>query len=125
MLCYLGAMRVPLVALVLPEWAFTVPSGLLIAMLAWWYSRGRSPFLYHHAREGVKWAVQANLIIVGLSLLAMALYAAWFHTGLTLFNSLWHLSATVFRWSGVLVSVLTLFTMIKAAKGLTSDALTV
>jgi hypothetical protein len=123
MLCYLGALRVPLVALLLPEWAFTVPSGLLIAGTAWAYGRKRSPFLLHHGREGTKWALQANLLLAAMALLAKGLYYAWFYSGLTAANALWHFSATLFRWSGVLVSILTLFVMAKAARGQTADAL--
>lgn len=122
-LCYLGAMRVPIVALVIPEWAFTVPTGLLFAGLAWAYGAQRSPFLLHHGREGVKWAVQANLLLVLLSLLAKGLYYLWFYTGITATNTLWHFSAMVFRWTGVLVSVLTLLIMFKARRGLVCDAL--
>lgn len=123
-LCYLGALRVTVVALVLPEWAFTIPTGLLIAGAAWAYGRKHSPFLLHHGREGVKWAVQANLLLIALALLAKGLYYVWFYSGLTAVNALWHFSATGFRWAGVLVSVLTLFVMLKAARGQTDDALT-
>lgn len=125
MLCYLGAIRVPLVALVLPEWAFTVPSGLAVALGAWAYGRKRSAFLLHHGREGFWWAAQSNLVLVGLALLSKGLYYAWFYSGLTAANSLWHFSAAIFRWAGVLVSILTLFVMYKAMRGDTSDPLTV
>lgn len=124
-LCYLGAMRVPLVALVLPEWAFTVPSGLLIAALAWVYGRRRSPFLLHHGREGMKWALQANLLLAAFALVSKGIYWAWFYSGWPWTNTLWHFSATGIRWAGVLVSILTAFVMLKAARGETSDALTV
>jgi hypothetical protein len=125
LLCYLGALRVPLVALVLPEWAFTLPSGLLIAAGVWVYGRRRSKFLKHHAREGVVWAVQANLLLAALTLLSKGFYYAWYYSGLAPANVLWHFSATLSRWAGVLVSILTLFVMAKAARGQTGDALTV
>lgn len=122
-LCYLGALRVPVVALMLPEWAFTVPSGLLIAGLVWIYGRKRSPFLLHHGREGVKWALQANLLLAAIALLARGLYFGWQYFGWSAMNTLWHFSATGFRWAGVLTSVITLFVMVKAARGQTGDAL--
>ncbi|HYF92108.1 MAG TPA: hypothetical protein VD969_07660 [Symbiobacteriaceae bacterium] len=124
-LCYLGAIRVTVVALVLPEWAFTIPSGILIAAMAWAYGRKRSPFLLHHGREGLKWAVQANLLLVALALLSKGLYYGWFYSGFPAMGGLWHFSATGFRWAGVLVSVITVFVMLKAARGETADALTV
>lgn len=124
-LCYLGALRVPLVALVLPEWAFTLPSGLLIAAAAYLYGRKRSAFLCHHGREGLKWALQSNLLLVGLALLTKLCYYAWFYSGLIAANSIWHFGATGFRWAGILVSILTGFIMYKAARGQTTDALTV
>lgn len=123
-LCYLGALRVTLVALVLPEWAFTIPGGLAIAGAAWAYGRKRSPFLLHHGREGVKWALQANLLLVALTLLAKGFYYVWYYSGVTAANALWHFSATGYRWAGVLVSIITLFVMAKAARGQMSDALT-
>lgn len=123
-LCYLGAMRIPAVALVVPEWAFTLPSGLLVAAGVWLFGRRRSPFLSHHAREGLKLALQANLLLAVLSLLAKGFYYAWFYSGLAPFNALWHIGGTMFRWTGVLVTVLTLAVMVKAARGETSDALT-
>lgn len=123
MLCYLGALRVPLVALVLPEWAFTVPSGLLIAGAAWLTGRKRrSAFLLHHGREGFKWALESNLLLAAMALLAKGLYYSWFYSGLPAANALWHFSATLFRWAGVLVSILTLFVMYKAARGESADA---
>lgn len=124
-LCYLGAMRVPLVALVLPEWAFTIPSGLVVAGLCWLYGRRRSPFLLHHAREGFRWALQANLVLAGITLLSKALYWGWFYSGWTWVNGLWHFGATGIRWAGVLITILTVFVMRKAARGETGDALTV
>lgn len=124
-LCYLGALRVPLVALMLPGWAFTVPSGLLVAAGAWAYGRKHSPFLRHHGREGFQWALQANLVIAAGALLSKALYYGWYYSGLSPFNALWHFSAAAFRWAGVLVSILTLFVMYKAARGETSDALSI
>lgn len=123
-LCYAGALRVPVVALMLPEWAFTVPSGLLIAGLVWAYGRKRSPFLLHHGREGVKWALQANLLLAAIALLARGLFYVWSYTGWTVLDTLWHFSATGFRWAGVLTSIITLFVMVKAARGQTADALT-
>jgi protein-S-isoprenylcysteine O-methyltransferase Ste14 len=117
-------MRIPAVALFLPEWAFTLPSGLLVAAGVWLFGRRRSPFLRHHAREGFKLALQANLLLAALSLLAKGFYYAWFFSGLAPINALWHLGATIFRWAGVLVTVLTLAVMLKAARGETSDALT-
>lgn len=121
--CYLGALRVPVVALVLPEWAFTLPSGLLAAGAAWAYGRRRSPFLRYHGREGFRWTLQANLLVAGIALLGKALYYGWFYSGLPALNWLWHFSATGFRWTGALISVLTLVAMYKAARGDTSDAL--
>lgn len=123
-LCYLSALRVPLIALMLPEWAFTLPSGLLIAGAAWLYGRRRSPYLVHHAREGFRWAVQANLLLAAVAVIAKLFYYGWIYSGASAFDVLWHFSATVFRWAGVLVSVLTLFVMYKAARGSTNDALT-
>jgi len=123
-LCYLGALRVPVVALVLPQLAFTVPSGLVLAGAAWAYGRKRSPFLYHHGREGFKWALQANLLLAAFAVLSKGLYSIWYYTGLASVNALWHFSATGFRWAGVLVSIITLFVMLKAARGSTADALT-
>jgi hypothetical protein len=123
-LCYLGALRVPLVALVLPEWAFTLPSGLLVAAAAWAYGRKRSPFLLHHGREGFWWSVQSNLVLLGIALLSKFIYYGWYYSGLVAANALWHFGATAFRWAGVLASILTLFVMYKAARGQTSDALT-
>lgn len=123
-LCYLGALRVPLVALMVPEWAFTVPSGLLVAAGAWAYGRKRSPFLAHHGREGFWWAVQSNLVVVGIALLSKLIYYGWYYSGIVAVNTLWHFSAVAFRWAGVLVSVLTLFVMFKALRGSTGDALT-
>jgi hypothetical protein len=123
LLCYLGALRVPIVALLLPGWAFTVPSGLVIAGAAWAYGRKRSPFLRHHGREGFKWALQANLVLAGLALLAKGLYLLWFYSGATAANALWHFSASTFRWAGLLVTVLTVYVMVKAARGSTGDAL--
>ncbi|HWI64947.1 MAG TPA: hypothetical protein VNT75_24220 [Symbiobacteriaceae bacterium] len=123
-LCYLGALRVPVVALFLPGWAYTLPSGLLLALAAWAYGRKRSPFLLHHGREGIKWAIQANLLMAAFSLLSQGLYYVWYLSGLPAANALWHFSGTAFRWAGVLVSIITLFVMVKAARGQTSDALT-
>jgi hypothetical protein len=124
-LCYIGAMRVPVVALAMPQWAYTVPSGLLVAALVWAYGRKRSPFLQHHGWEGLKWALQANLLLVLLSLLAQGLYYGWYFTGWVPANSLWHFGAALFRWTGALVTILTGFVMFKAAQGSTADALTV
>lgn len=124
-LCYAGALRVPLVALFLPEWAFTIPSGLLFTALAWLYGRKRSPFLCRHGREGFRWSLQANLLLAGVALFARALFYIWLRTELALFNTLWHFSATVFRWAGLLISILTLFAMAKAVRGKLGDPLTV
>lgn len=121
--CYLGALRVPVVAFVIPDWVFTLPSGLLVAGAVWLYSRRRSPFLAHHAREGLVWALQTNLLLLAVAVAAKLLYLSWFHTGLPVVNELWHITATIFRWTGVLVSLLTLFVMTKAAKGQTGDPL--
>lgn len=123
-LCYLGALRVPLVAFLLPGWALTVPSGLVVSGVAWAYGHKRSPFLRHHGREGFRWAIHANLLLAALSLIAMALHYGWQHWEIAILGSLWQLSATLFRWAGLLVSIITLFVMYKAARGQTSDALT-
>lgn len=123
LLCYTGTMRVPIVALMLPGWAFTVPSGLVIAGLAWSYGRKRSPFLLHHGREGFKWALQANLVLAALALLSKGLYYLWYYSGLGLANGLWHFSASIFRWAGLLVTILTAFVAFKAARGSVGDAL--
>ncbi len=122
-LCYLGAMRVPIVALVVPDWVFTVPSGLLVAGVLWLISRGRSPFIHHHARAGLAWALQANGLLLVIALIAKGLYLAWFATGLPAVNELWHFTAGLFRWAGLLVTLLTLLVMVKAAKGQTGDPL--
>lgn len=122
-LCYLGAMRVPVVALVIPDWVFTVPSGLLVAAGLWLYSRRRSPFVHHHARAGLTWAVQANGLLLIIALVAKLFYFAWFYTGIPMLNDLWHGTATLFRWAGLLVTLLTMLVMIKAAKGQTGDPL--
>ncbi|MFZ5813798.1 MAG: hypothetical protein ACOY93_00665 [Bacillota bacterium] len=123
LLCYTGAMRVPLVALVVPDWVFTVPSGLLIAATLWLYSRKRSPFLHHHARAGLVWAVQANGLLLLIALVAKLFYLLWFRTGLPALNQIWHFTADAFRWSGLLVTLLTVVVMVKAAKGQTGDPL--
>ncbi|HLN64804.1 MAG TPA: hypothetical protein VK464_25040 [Symbiobacteriaceae bacterium] len=123
-LCYLGALRVPVVALAMPEWAYTVPSGLLIAGAVWAYGRRYSPFLLFHGREGFKWALQTNLLLAGLALLSQGLYYLWFYSGWVATNGLWHFGAAIFRWAGVLVSIITMFVMLKAARGRTGDALT-
>jgi hypothetical protein len=122
-LCYLGAMRVPIVALVVPDWVFTVPSGLLVGAALWLYSRRRSPFIRHHARYGLLWAVQANGLLLLIALVAKLFYFLWFRSGLPLVNELWHASADAFRWTGVLVTLLTVIVMFKAAKGQTGDPL--
>jgi len=124
-LCYVGALRVPLVALVLPEWAFTIPTGLLFAGLAWAYGRKRSPFLLHHGGAGFAWALQTNLLLAAGALVSKGLYYAWFYTGLYPLNWLWHFSGTGVRWAGALVSVITGLVMWKALRGDTTDALTV
>jgi hypothetical protein len=123
-MCYLGALRVPLVAFVLPGWALTIPSGLIVAGAAWAYGRKRSPFLLHHGREGFRWAIQANLLLAALSLLSMGLHYGWQHWDIALLGSLWQLGATLFRWAGLLVSIMTLLVMLKAARGQTGDAFT-
>lgn len=122
-LCYLGAMRIPIIALVVPDWVFTVPSGLLIAAALWLISRRRSPFLHQHAHAGLVWALQANGLLLGIALLGKLFYFAWFQTGMPVINQLWHGSATIFRWTGLLVSLLTAVAMLKAAKGQTGDPL--
>lgn len=122
-LCYLGAMRVPIVALVVPDWVFTVPSGLLVAGALWLISRKRSPFIHHHARAGLTWAVQANGLLLVIALIAKGFYLAWFATGLPAVNELWHFTAGLFRWAGLLVTLLTVLVMVKAAKGQTGDPL--
>jgi len=122
-LCYLGAIRVPVVALVVPDWVFTVPMGLLVAGALWFYSRRRSPFLFHHARAGLVWAVQTNGLLLLIALLAKFFYALWFRTGVPLLNQTWHLTADLFRWAGILVALLTLLVMARAAKGQTGDPL--
>jgi chromate transport protein ChrA len=121
LLCYVGALRVPIIALLLPEWAFTLPTGLLVAVAIWAYSRNRSTFLQHHAQAGIKWAVLANLIMTVLALVSKGLYYGWYRSGLMPFNSLWHLGATVFRWTGLLLSVLTVSLVVKAVRGQTKD----
>ncbi|MGE5673414.1 MAG: hypothetical protein ACM3XM_05955 [Mycobacterium leprae] len=125
LLCYVGALRVPLVALVLPQWAFTLPSGILIALLAWGYGYKRSPFLRHHGREGLKWGLEANAILAVLALLSKLFYYGWEYSGLALINTLWHFTATIAQWAGFLATLLTLFVMLKAARGETGDALSV
>ena len=124
-LCYIGALRVPLVAWVAPEWAFTIPSGAVVAALAWAYGRKRSNFLLHHAREGVRWSLQSNLVLAAMALISKGWYYASRYTGLSAFDGLWHFTAVAVRWAGGLVTVLTLFVMIKAARGQTGDALTI
>lgn len=123
--CYLGALRVPVVALILPEWAFTVPSGLLVAGAAWGYGRKHSPFLLHHAREGFRWSLQSNLLLAALALVSKLFWHLHLWSDVALFDRVWHFGATIFRWAGILVSILTLFVMYKAARGDTGDALTV
>lgn len=123
-LCYLGALRVPVVSWFLPGLALTLPSGLIFTGIAWLYGRRRSPFLLHHAREGLKWSVQANLLAAMVSLLSMAFHFAWEQTGIHLLSQLWHWCAVGLRWLGGLVSVLTLYSMFKAARGSTADAFT-
>jgi hypothetical protein len=123
-LCYLGALRVPVVAFMLPGWAFTLPTGLLSAGAVWLYGRRRNrPFLCYHGREGFRWALEANLLLAAIALLARGWYALWQVTGLDLFDGLWHFSATGFRWAGALVSIITAVVMYKAARGQTGDAL--
>lgn len=121
--CYLGALRVPMVALVLPEWAFTIPSGLLVTGAAWLYGRKRSPFLLQHARDGFRWSLQSNLLLAGIALLARALHWSWQALGWAWFHSLWYGSAALFRWAGVLVTLVTLAVMARAARGQVGDAL--
>lgn len=120
-LCYAGALRVPVVALVLPEWAFTIPSGLLIAGLAWWYGKRHSPFLLHHAREGFRWSLQANLLLAGLALFSMLCHFIWIRWDTHGAYLLWNLMATVVQWAGVLISILTLLVMAGALRGHTGD----
>lgn len=122
-LCYLGAMRIPIVALVVPDWVFTVPSGLVIGVALWLISRRRSPFLHQHAQAGLLWALQANGLLLGIALFGKLCYYGWFRTGIPLINQLWHGSATVFRWTGLLITLITLVAMWKAAKGQTGDPL--
>lgn len=122
-LCYVGALRVVLVALLLPGWAFTLPTGLLTAGGAWLYGRKRSPFLLHHGREGFRWTLQANLILAAISLLAMALYRGWEEWELLPLHSLWIGMAMVARWVGALLGLVTLLIMGKAARGQTGDLL--
>lgn len=122
-LCYLGAIRVPVVALIVPDWVFTVPTGLLVAGGIWLYSRRRSAFCYHHARAGLTWAVQTNGLLLLIALAAKLLYALWFRTGIPLLNQTWHLAADLFRWTGILVALLTLLVMLRAARGQTGDPL--
>lgn len=121
--CYLGAIRLPFLPLPYPDWLYTVPGGLVTAAALWLASRGRLPFLHHHARAGLLWAVQANGMLFLLALVGRFLYAAWFQTGIPLLNELWHLSAEIFRWSAVLVTLLTLAAMRKATRGQTGDPL--
>lgn len=118
-LCYTGALRVPITALLLPGWAFTVPSGLLVSMAAWWYGRRRSPFLLHHAREGLRWSVQANLLMAGLAVISALLHLMGARYSLPYALWAWGLMATVVRWTGVLVSILTIMAMIRAIRGKT------
>lgn len=118
-LCYMGALRVPVTALLLPEWAFTLPSGLLIGAGAWWYGRQRSPFLRHHAREGLRWSLLANLLMAALAALSALLHLLGARYALTASLWAWHLMAVVVRWAGVLVSILTLLAMARAVRGQT------
>lgn len=122
-LCYLGAMRVPIVALVIPDWVFTVPSGLLVAAGLWLYSRRRSPFVHHHARAGLIWALQTNGLLLVIALVAKLFYFAWFRTGIPVLNEFWRGTAEGFRWTGLLVTLLSLIVMVKAARGQTGDPL--
>lgn len=124
-LCYVGALRALVVALLLPGWAFAIPlTGLLLTGAIWLYARRRSAFLRHHAREGVRWCIQANLLLAGVALLSKGFYYGYRWTDLELFYGLWHFGATVARWAGGLISVITGFVMYKAARGGTGDALT-
>lgn len=122
-LCYLGAMRVPVVALMLPEWAFTIPSGLLVAGGAWAYGRRRSPFLLHHARQGLTWSLQANLMLAAVSLVSKGFYYLSLYTDWGGASALWQGTAAAFRWAGLLLSILTVFVVRKAALGQTGDPL--
>ncbi len=123
-LCYLGALWVPVIALAVPEWAFTLPSGLLLAAAAWLYGRRRSPYLAHHGREGFQWSLQANAVLAAIALLSKGLWLTWDRTGWAPAETLWHLSATGFRWTGWLVFILTVIAVIRAARGETRDVLT-
>lgn len=123
-LCYVGALRALVVALVLPGWAFAIPvTGMLLAGGCYLYGRKRSPFLLHHAREGLRWMIQANLVLAGVALISKGFYYAWFYTGTDAFGSLWHFAATVARWAGGLISIITFFVGYKAGRGGTGDAL--
>lgn len=120
---YTGAIRLPLTVWVVPDWLYTVPAGLLLALLLWIGARGRSPFVAHHARAGLVWAFQANGLLLALSLLAEVWYRAWYHTGIPLLNQAWHLNAELFRWAALLTTLLTALAMWRAAKGQTGDPL--
>ncbi len=124
MLCYVGALRALVVGLLHPGWAFALPAtGVLLAGGAWLYGRKRSPFLVHHGREGLRWCIQTSLLLAAVALLSKCLYYGWVWTGFEPFYGLWHFAATIARWSGGLVSIITFFVMYKAAKGGTGDAL--
>lgn len=123
-LCYVGALRALVVALVLPGWAFAVPvTGLLLAGGAYLYGKRRSPFLLHHAREGLRWVIQANLLLAAVALISKGFYYGWLYSGADAFYGLWSFVASIARWAGGLVSIITLFVMFKAARGGTGDAL--
>jgi hypothetical protein len=120
-LCYLGALRVPVAALAMPEWSLSVPAGLAVAGMAWCLGRRLSPFLLHHAREGLRWSIQANLLLAALALLSMLFHQLREQLGWSWGERLWHLAALVVQWTGVLVSILTLLVMSRALRGSTED----
>ncbi|MEW8977028.1 MAG: hypothetical protein AB2385_01375 [Symbiobacterium sp.] len=127
-LAYTGALRLPLDSWLLPQWPvpdwlYTVPGGLLLAGGLWAWARGRSPFLAHHGRAGLLWALQVNLLLTAISLFSRVCYDAWFRTGVPLVNQVWHLAAEVYRWTAVLCALLTFLAMVRAAKGQTGDPL--
>ncbi|MFO7274194.1 MAG: hypothetical protein LOD90_04350 [Symbiobacteriaceae bacterium] len=122
-LSYTGAIRLPLGLWWVPDWLYTVPPGLLLASLLWIGARRRSPFVAHHARAGLLWAIQVNGLLLALSLLAEVWYRAWYHTGVPLWNQVWHLNAELFRWAAALGTLLTALAMFRAAKGQTGDPL--
>lgn len=120
-LCYLAALRVLVTGLLMPQWAFAVPSLFLINLAFWWYGRRRSPFLLHHARTGFRWSLQANLLMAALAALSALFHLVGARWAFPYALTAWHLMATVVRWAGVLVAILTALAMARALRGQTAD----